>query len=178
MNAKLSVQLRISKENAYEYFKKYQNKKLDDIQSIILNTTQQQLEKVTIQYNIMELLGDKRNEAVEKTLLGLQEELKKDGIIVERLTLIDTDAGDLIEGAIEKEASAKKEAEAQKYLKEKVELEGEAKVIEAQKEKEANDLKTTALTNAILMEKFIEKWNGQLPTTTLNDDILSMFTIK
>ena len=178
VNTILQVQVRIDKENAFEYFKKYGGKQLADIQNILSNTTQKQLEMVTTQYNIMEVLGEKRDEIVNKTLEQVQIELAKDGIIVERMILVDTDAGDAIEQAIQKEASAKKEAETAKYLKEKAELEGEAKVIEAQKEKEANELKQKTWTNEILTEKMIEKWDGILPTTMLGQDILSTFNVN
>ena len=178
VNAVLQIQVRIDKEKAFEYFKKYGNKELNNIQSILSNTTQKQLEMITTQYNIMEVLGEKRNEIIDKTLEAVKGELLKDGILVERLVLVDTDAGETIENAISKEASAKKEAETAKYLKEKAELEGEAKIIQAQKEKEANELKQKTLTKEILMEKMIEKWNGQLPNTMMNDDILSVFSIK
>ena len=174
----LQVQVRIDKGQAFEYFKKYGGKQLSDIQNVLSNTTQKQLEMITTQYNIMEVLGEKRDEIVNKTLEAVKTELSKDGILVERIILVDTDAGDTIEQAIAKEASAKKEAETAKYLKEKAELEGEAKVIEAQKEKEANELKQVALTQQILTEKMIEKWNGQLPTTVLNDNIMSVFNVK
>ena len=63
---------------------------------------------------------------------------------------------------ISKEAIAKKEVDTAEYKKEKAKLEGEAKVIEAQKEKEANALLSKTLTDEILLEKFIEKWNGEL----------------
>ena len=126
----------------------------------------------------MEVLGEKRNDIVNKTLELAKEELSKDGIIVERIILVDTDAGDAIEQAIANESIKKKEAETARYEKEKAELEGEAKIIEAQKEKEANELKQTSLTQQILMEKMIEKWNGQLPTTMLNDDIMSVFNVN
>lgn len=178
VNAILQVQVRIDKEQAFEYFKKYGGKQLTDIQSILSNTTQKQLEMITTQYNIMEVLGEKRDEIVNRTLELVKSELIKDGIVVERIILVDTDAGDAIENAIAKEASAKKEAETAKYLKEKAELEGEAKVIEAQKEKEANELKQVTLTQQILAEKMIEKWNGQLPTTMLNEDIMSVFNVN
>lgn len=178
VNTILQVQVRIDKEQAFEYFKKYGGKQLADIQNILSNTTQKQLEMVTTQYNIMEVLGEKRDEIVNKTLEQVQIELAKDGIVIERLILVDTDAGEAIEQAIQKEASAKKEAETAKYLKEKAELEGEAKVIEAQKEKEANELKQKSLTNEILTEKMIEKWNGILPTMMLGQDILSVFNIN
>ena len=178
VNTILQLQVRIDKEKAFEYFKKYGGKKLEDIKSILSNTTQKQLEKVTTQYNIMEVLGEKRDEIVNKTLEAVKTELLNDGILVERIVLVDTDAGEKIEQAIQNEASAKKEAETAKYLKEKAELEGNAKIIEAQKEKEANELKQTTLTDEILMEKMIEKWNGALPTTMLGQDILSIFNIN
>lgn len=178
INTILQLQVRIDREKAFEYFKKYGGKNLDDIKTIISNTTQKQLEKITTQYNIMEVLGEKRDEIVNKTLEEIKTELLNDGILVERIVLVDTDAGEKIEQAIQNEASAKKEAETAKYLKEKAELEGEAKVIEAQKEKEANELKQKTLTNEILTEKMIEKWNGILPTTMLGQDILSIFNIN
>ena len=178
VNSIIQIQVRIDREQAFEYFKKYGGKNLNDIQSILSNTTQKQLEKVTIQYNIMEVLGEKRDEIVNRTLEDVKEELLKDGILVERIVLVDTDAGEAIEQSIQKEASAKKEAETAKYLKEKAQLEGEAKVIEAQKEKESNELKQKTLTNEILTEKMLEKWNGQLPSTMLSEDVLSVFNIN
>lgn len=189
VNAKIQVQVRISKENAFNFFKKYGNKRLDDISNIISNTIQKQLETVTTQYNIMEILGEKRNEIVNKTLELAKTELEKDGITVERLVLVDTDSGDAIEQAIANEAVKKKEAEAAQYEKEKAELEGEAqkvkaqkegeaKVIQAQKEKEANDLLRQSLTPEILQQQMLEKWNGTLPTTMLNDNIMSTFNVN
>lgn len=178
VNAILQLQVRIDNTQAFQYFKKYGGNQLKDIQTILSNTAQKELEKVTTQYNIMEVLGEKRDEIVNKTLESLKTELLKDGILVERIILVDTDAGEKIEQAIQNEASAKKEAETAKYLKEKAELEGEAKVIEAQKDKEANELKQTTLTKEILAEKMIEKWNGTLPTAVLGEDILSLFNIK
>ena len=178
VNSIIQIQVRIDREKAFEYFKKYGGKSLKDIKKILSNTTQKQLEKTTIQYNIMEVLGEKRDEIVSKTLEELRQELLNDGILVERIVLVDTDAGEAIEKSIEKEASAKKEAETAKYQKEKAQLEGEAKVIEAQKEKEANELKQKSLTDQILTEKMIEKWNGTLPTTMLGQDVLSTFNVN
>lgn len=178
INSIIQIQARISNDNAFEYFKKYGNKSLTDISSILSNTIQKQLEQVTTKYNIMEVLGEKRNDIVNETLVLAKEELLKDGILIERIILVDTDAGQAIEQAIANESIKKKEAEAAKYAKEKAQLEGEAKVIEAQKEKEANELKQKSLTDQILTEKMIEKWNGALPTTMLGDDIMSTFNVN
>ena len=178
LNTQLQVQVRIDKTKAFDYFKKYGDKNLEDISTIISNTIKKELESVTIKYNITDILGSKRDEIVNDTLVLVQEELIKDGILVERIVLIDTDAGQAIETAIANEAVAKKEVDTAEYKKQKAELEGEAKVIEAQKEKEANELINKTLTNEIIIEKFIEKWNGQLPTTYAGEDILGIFNLK
>lgn len=178
VNAIIQVQVRIDKNNAFEYFKKYQNKSLKDISPILSNTTQKCFESVTTRYNIMELLGENRSEIVEKTQNLVKEELAKDGITVERIILIDTDAGDAVEQAIANEAVAKKNAETAEYNKKKAEIDGDAKVIEAQKQKEANEMKQKTLTDEILTEKFIDKWNGELPDTMMSDDITKVFSIK
>ena len=125
----------------------------------------------------MELLGAKRDEIVNKSLELIKAELSKDGIEVLRITLVDTDAGDAVEKAIANEAVAKKEAETAEYKKQKAQLEGEAKVIEAQKEKEANELVSRTLTKELLTEKFIEKWNGELPKVSSGDTLLDVSSI-
>lgn len=176
--AQMQLQVRVDKNQAFEFFKKYGGKNLKDIQSIVSNTTQQKLEQVTTKYNIMEMLGEKRNNIINETLSLIKEELLKDGILVERVVLIDTDAGEAIEQSIANEAVAKKNAEAAEYNKQKAQLEGEAKVIEAQKQQEANNALQESLSKEILTQKFIEKWNGVLPTTTLGEDIISMFNLN
>lgn len=178
VNSILQVQARIDGSKASEYFKKHGNKDLEEIKSIIANTLQKEFEKVTTTYNIMEVLGEKRDEIVNKTLANVKDELIKDGIVVERIVLVDTDAGKDVEQAIKNEAIAKKNAEAAVYKKQQAETEGEAKVIEAKKEKEANELLNKTLTDEILMQQFIEKWDGKLPTNYAGKDVLSIFNIS
>lgn len=173
----LQVQARIDKSKAFEYFKKYGNKKLEDIQTILSNTIQKEFEKVTTTYNIMEVLGEKRDEIVNKTLKNVKDELLKDGVLVERIVLVDTDAGAEVEKAISNEAIAKKEVETAEYKKQKAEIEGEAKVIEAQKEKEANELLNKTITNEILIQQFIEKWNGEMPKVSGGENIFDITSI-
>ena len=177
VNAIIKVQVKIDSNKAFEYFSKYRDKSLEDISSLLSSTMQKQLETITTQYNIMDVLGSKRDEIVNKSLELIQKELLKDGISVLRITLVDTDAGEQIEKAIANEAVAKKEAETAEYKKQKAQLEGEAKVIEAQKNKEANELISKTLTDKLLMEKFIEKWDGKLPTVTGGETMFDITSI-
>ena len=177
VNAVIKAQVKIDSNKAFEYFSKYKDKDLEDISSLLSSTMQKQLETITTQYNIMDVLGAKRDEIVNKSLDLIQKELLKDGISVLRITLVDTDAGEQIEKAIANEAVAKKEAETAEYKKQKAQLEGEAKVIEAQKEKEANELISKTLTDELLMEQFIEKWDGKLPTVTGGETMFDISSI-
>ena len=177
VNAIIKAQVKIDSTKAFEYFSKYRDKSLGDISSVLSATIQKQLETVTTQYNILDVLGAKRDEIVNKSLELIQSELSKDGVSVLRITLVDTDAGSAIENAIANEAIAKKEAETAEYKKQKAELEGQAKVIEAQKEKEANELISKTLTDELLIEKFIEKWNGELPKVSGSENMLDISSI-
>ena len=47
---------------------------------------------------------------------------------------------------------------------EKAKLDAEKKLVEANAEKQANELKNQTLTDQVLQEKLIEKWNGSLPS--------------
>lgn len=172
VNAIIQVQVNIDKDKASTYFSKYGDKDLEDIKNIINSTIQKQFESVTVNYNIMELLGEKRNDIVNETYQRAYDELYKDGIVLNRLILVDTDAGDTIEKAIADEAVAKKNVDTAEYKKQQAELEGEAKVIEAKKQKEANDILSKSITKEILTEQFIAKWNGELPKVSGNENIM------
>lgn len=177
VNAKIKVQVKIDNNKAFEYFSRYKDKSLIDISSLLSSTIQKEMETITTQYNIMDVLGSKRDEIVNKSLELIKKELSKDGITVLRVTLVDTDAGEKIETAIANEAVAKKEAETAEYKKQKAQLEGEAKVIEAQKEKEANELISKTLTEELLIEKYIEKWDGKLPQVSGGNNMFDVTSI-
>lgn len=167
LNTTLQIQVSIDRNQAYAYFKKHRDKGLLEIQSILKSTTQKELEITATTYSIYDILGGDRAKVVNDTFAKLEAELIKDGIILQRLVLVDTDAGDTIEAAIALEAAAKKEAEAAQWLRIKAEEEGAALVIKAEKEKEANELLTLSLTPEVLekmkIDLYLEKWDGVLP---------------
>jgi regulator of protease activity HflC (stomatin/prohibitin superfamily) len=173
LNTTVQLQVSIDKAKAFDYFKKHRDKELNEIQSILKSTAQKELEIIATNYSVYDVLGGSRAEVVNSTFAALEAELIKDGIVLQRLVLVDTDAGDTIEGAIALEAAAKKEAEAAQWLRIKAEEEGAALVIKAEKEKEANELLTLSLTPEVLekmrIDLYLEKWDGKLPTVVSGD---------
>lgn len=181
VNTTLDIKYRVSSANAYLIFTQFRTlKKMSE--TLIVPTTQRVLELITTNYNVMDVLGEKRSDIYKELEVNLTEELSKYGVEFYSISITDMDAGEAIENAITAEAVAKKEVETaeQELLKAETEakkmsveaqaaqdaakIEAETKIIQAQAEKEANELLQQSLTELILIQQWIEKWNGHAPT--------------
>lgn len=181
LTSNLDIKYRVDSSNAYLVFTQFRT--LDNMSSsLIVPTTQRVLELITTKYNVIDVLGEDRTKIYIELEENLRTELAKYGIEFYSISITDMDAGDEIENAITQEAVAKKAVETAKYELQKAETEAkkqsvtaqaeqdaasiraETKIIEAEAERQANELLNQTLTDEILMQQFIEKWNGELPT--------------
>ena len=177
----LDIKYKVNSSSAYMVFKQYRT--LDRMSdSLIVPTTQRVLEHVTTNYNIIDILGEKRNIVYSELEIALAEELAVYGVDFVSITINDMDAGDSLEAAITAEAVAKKEVEtaAQQLEKTKMEaqqksvqaqadqdaakIKAETKIIEAEAEKKANELLNQSLSDEILEQQWIDRWDGKMPT--------------
>lgn len=165
----VNVKFKVDKDNAYAVYKGYGT--LDSLKkNIVSNYSQKAIESVVTQYDIISVLGDKKNEIYDKATDKLEEMLSEEGVDLVQLTIKDMDAGDEIENAIKEEAIAKKQVETAEQNRLKAEKDAETKVIKAKGEAEANKILTEELTDAVLQDKWIEKWNGKLPSVVTGSD--------
>ena len=181
VNTTLDIKYRVSSTNAYLIFTQFRT--LDKMsETLIIPTTQRVLELITTNYNVMDVLGEKRSNIYKELEMNLTEELAKYGVEFYSISITDMDAGEAIENAITAEAVAKKAVETaeQELLKAEMDakqksvaaqadqdaakIQSETKIIQAQAEKEANELMQMSLTEQILMQQWINKWNGHTPT--------------
>lgn len=168
MSMVVNIKYQVSNKDAFKVYKGY--KTLDALnKNIIANYAQSALSEICTQYNIIDILGDKRNEVIGKASDLLKEKYAAEGVTFKDITVKDMDAGAQIEGAIEAEAVAKKSVETAEQNKLKAQKDAETKLITAQGEANANAVKTSQLTDQILIEQWIEKWNGELPTVSGSD---------
>ncbi len=173
LTLEINVKFSVNKENAFNVYKRYEN--IDNLKkNIISNYSQKAIEKVVTQYNVIDALGEKKNDIYKLSTEELTNKLANEGVNLVELTIKDMDAGKDIEDAIRKEAIAKKEVETAKQNKEKAKTEAETKLIQAEGEAKANAVKTKALTNEVLLEQWIEKWDGKLPTVSGNDSMIDI----
>lgn len=176
----LDVKYKVEPSNAYLVFKQYRT--LDRMsKDLIKSTTQRILEHSTTKYNVIDILGEKRNELYAELEKAMAEELALYGVKFISITIDDMDAGEKLENAIAEEAVAKKAVETaeqnllkaeteakQKSVQAKAEqeaakIEAETKLIEAEAEKKANEMLDKSLSDDILQKLWIEKWNGAMP---------------
>lgn len=173
----VNVKYEVSKSNAFKVYKQY--KTMDALKdNIIGNYAQNAMNEVCSNYNIIDLLGDKRNEIINKATDILKQNLEKEGVTLKMLTIKDLDAGKKIEKAISDEAVAKKQVETAKQKQEKARTEAETKLIEAEGEANANAVKTKALTPEVLQEQWINKWDGKLPKVTDGNTMIGLDNLK
>lgn len=129
----LNTKYRVNRESAFKVFQKYGS--LTNLtENIIGNYAQDAINEVFSQYNVMDLLGEKRNEAINTVKTVLAEKFVSEGITLESLTIKDMDAGTEIENAIKAEGVAKKAVETAKQEQEKARAEAETEIIKAEAE--------------------------------------------
>lgn len=161
--SELAVKYKVSEANAFMVFKQYRT--LENMStSLIKDTTQRTLEHITTKYNVIDILGEKRNDIYSELEIALAKELAKYGVEFDSISITDMDAGEKLEAAIEDEAVAKKAAETAEQNRIKAEKDAETKLVKAKAEKEANELLEKSLTDRILQQQWIEKWDGKMPT--------------
>ena len=177
----LDIKYKVSNDNAFVIFKQYRT--LDNMsKNLVVSTTQRVLEQVTTKYNVIDILGEKRSDVYAELETSLHEEFALYGVEFVSITINDMDAGERLENAITEEAVAKKAVETaeQELLKaetqakqksvtakaeqEAAKIEAETKIIQAQAEKEANELLQQSLNENILIQQWINKWNGVTPS--------------
>ena len=174
VTSEVNVKFRVNQKDAFKVYKRYTT--LDNLkQNIISNYAQKSIETVVTQYNVIDVLGAKKNEVYKMASKDLQEMLKSEGVELIQLTIKDMNAGDEIEKAIADEAVAKKRVETAEQNRLKAKKDAQTKVINAKAEADANKILEKQLTNKILAQQWIKKWNGEVPK--VSGDNKSMINI-
>lgn len=169
----IDIKYRVDEQNAFKVFTQFRT--LDNMnRSLIGPTVQRSIETVTTQYNVIDVLGEFRNDVYTRIEDELARRLTASGVSFYSVTFTDTDAGSAIEAAIQAEAVAKKQVEtaeqerlrsqieAQKRViealadQEKASIDAQTKVIEAKAQAEANSLIAESITDELIAMKEAE----------------------
>lgn len=163
----LAVNYRINSDKATYLYRTVGN----SYENTILEPAIKESIKASIaKYTAAEVITE-RAEVSDLCMQELQNKVEKYGITIDNFNITNLSFSDEYSKAIEEKQVAEQKLE-------KAKLEAEAKLVEAQATKKANDLLKQSLTDNLIAKEFIEKWDGKLPTTYAGKDILSIFNLK
>lgn len=163
----LAVNYRIESEKATNLYRTVGN----NYQTTVLDPAiKESIKAVIAQYTAAEVITS-RSEVSEKCKEELGKKVEKYGIVIDNFNITNLTFSEEYSKAIEEKQVAEQKLE-------KARLEAEAKLVEAQATKKANDLMKESLTNQIITKEFIEKWDGKLPETYAGENILGIFNLK
>lgn len=170
VNMSLAVNYKIDAKKATDLYKNIGTK----YEEIVLQPAiQESIKAVTSRYTAEELITS-RNEVSIACMKELENKVKKYGIIIDNFNITNFNFSAAFNNAIEEKKVAEQKVLTAKQELEKSKVEAEKKIVDAEAEKKANDLKKQSLTEDIIAIKFIEKWDGKLPTVMGENGIFNL----
>ncbi len=169
----LAVNYRINSKKATELYKTVGT----DYEKVVLEPAiEESIKAVTSKYTAEELITN-RSEVSVKCMEELTKKVDKYGLSINDFNITNFAFSEEFEKAIEEKQVAEQKVLTAKRELEKEKIEAEKKIVAAEAEKKANSLKQQTLTDNIIKEKFIEKWNGELPKAVTGTSMFDMSTI-
>ena len=159
----LAINYRVDTSKSYSIYK---NIGADYENVLVVPAVNEVLTAITATYTAEESVTN-RALISEGLIVGLNEKLNDIGLYVTDVNIIDFDFSDAFINAIEEKQVAQQQllkAETEKQTKiTNAQADAEAVKIKANAEAEANETISKSLTNQVIENKKIEKWNGELP---------------
>ena len=187
MNIQMTLQYQIVEDKVMEIAKQYGS--LEILQNRIQSISIEKTKAVLSSYKAMNIISDRSgiSPAVET---AIKEAIGNEYFVnVAAVVLTNIDFSDAFELAVEEKMIAEqnqlkaeyenktKVAQAESEAKAKLvaaEADAKTKIVAAEAEAEANELLEKSLTDKILQEMYINKWNGKLPSVVADGSSMSM----
>ena len=169
VTATYTLNYRIEKANAQNIYKTIGS---DYYNTVVTPCIHEALKTVTAKYDAEDIIGSRAKLAQEVESM-LADKLKEYNIELVSTAIENLDFTDSFTQAVEdKQVAAQNKLKAQTQAEQKI-IEAEAaaksKLIAAEAEAKANTTISKSLTDDILYQQWLEKWNGQLPQVAGSD---------
>jgi regulator of protease activity HflC (stomatin/prohibitin superfamily) len=167
-----SLTWKVDTNNATTLYQNIGGQDIDYIKNSIITPTMKNIvNRITHDYGWSDIKGAKQGEVQDKINKALATELSKVGIISGTFgfTYVGSPAG--MEKAQQALAEAELAAKQAQAAQEKAKIENQTKILNAQADadavkigSEAMKAKAAAISEMVVQEEAVQKWNGQLPT--------------
>lgn len=169
----VSLNYSVDPEQASAVYKKFGNASIEDLEEGYIKTRiNDALRQTVAKYTVIEVFGESIGDVKNETIELAKEDLARYGIIVEDVMLSAPAPDAETQKAIDNRVAANQELERKKTDKAIAAEEAERKKIEAQGESEANRIVEESLTDKVLQQQLIEKWNGTNPISIGSEGVI------
>lgn len=173
INMPVSLNYHVDSEKASAVYKKFGNVTIEDLEEGYIKTRiNDALRQTVSDYTVIEAFGERIGDIKLETIEIAKEDLEKDGIIIEDIMLSAPQPDAETQKAIDDRVKATQELERKKTDKLIATEEAERKRIEAEGEAEANRVVQESLSEEVLMQQLIEKWNGTQPISIGGEGVI------
>ncbi len=145
-------------------------------ETVLEPSIQETIKSIISKYTAEELVT-KRSDVAIDIQNTLNDRTHKYGINIVSININNFDFSKTYNESIERKAVAEQNALTAQQELETTKAEAEKKKIEAQAEADANKIKEKSLTDKIIQQQFIEKWNGELPKVTNGNNIFDISSL-
>ncbi len=180
VNISVAINYNVNKETANKLYREVGT----DYTNIIINPAILEAIKSSMAKYTAEELITKRSEVSNEIQESIIEKIADKGFIVTEFNITNIDFSEQYDQAIETKAVKQQEVMTAQAELEKQKIQNEKEISEAEKDAKVMELQNAQITDKTLrlkelevQQKLIEKWNGQLPTTSLGDNI-PMFNLN
>lgn len=160
----IDVSYKVDATKAVDLFNRFGSANIEELEKgYIRSRVQDNVRQAVSKYSVIDAFGVKTGEIKKDTLERLNENLEKQGFVIEDIALSSPKADKNTQKAIDERVKANQELERTKVDREIAEQNAKKKEVEAKGEKKANEIRESSLSDKILQQQLIEKWNGKQP---------------
>lgn len=181
VNVTIAVNYNVNKDTANSL---YQEVGLNYEDVIIQPAMLESIKATMAQYTAEELIT-RRSEVSEQIKATLISKISSRGFTITGFNTTNINFSDAYNQAIEQKAVAQQQVETAKANLEKQQIENQKRISVAEADAKVMELQNSQITENTLRlkeleneEKYIDKWNGQMPSTMLNDGVSTMFGVN
>lgn len=132
--------------------------------------------EVIARYNVADILGAEKANVNNDITEYVAKKFEPYGITISNVSLINVGVDKKTKEVINDKIAAQQKAETQKIENQtkvdKAKADAEARLIEAKAEAEANELLQKSLSDKVLKQQYLEKWDGVLPKVSSDSSMI------
>lgn len=160
----IDVSYKVDATKAVNLFNRFGSADIEELEKGYLRSrVQDNVRQAISKYSVIDAFGVKTGEIKKDTLDSLNDNLEKQGFVIEDIALSSPKADKNTQKAIDSRVKANQELERTKVDKQIAEQNAKKKEVEANGDKKANEIRESSLSDKILRQQLIEKWDGKQP---------------